>query len=965
MKPVVNLYTWLQRSFVTLALIPLVFVELLFLTIYFVSSFWAVSSQADYLRSSAKESLGAIVVARASSISGQLEAVSGNVSLLANHFAEALAAPASLSAADQARLVLAPNGVYYTARDKTPGGAAVFYSGIHPVGTAERDKVARLLAVESMMRDLVVTNTLEDQVYLNTFDSLNVIYPYFDVLTQYSPKINIPTFNFYYEADLAHNPLKTPRWTKAYLDPAGKGWVTSAIAPVYSPSGFLEGVAGIDITVSRITTQVLGFEVPWGGYGLVVDRDGTILALPTSGEADWNLSELKSHHYSQALLEDTFKPSSFNLFQRRDLGDFSLTLAESSQGVMPVTLEGGKKLVSWATIGGTDWKYLVVVPESQVFKGINQIFIEQLAAGLVMSLGLLIFYGWFFYLLRRRALRMATALSQPLLQMDTIVSKLTRGEFTQSVPDTEVLELQTTAGHLVELGQHLSDAHAANKLIGEKLESARSDLIAVVNSLDDIILEADETGEITNLWNSDRERFEELPIVVAGEKMTLRTFIVLAQSNHQAQHVEIQVPSSTGMRWFLVKVSMYDHRRERLILAARDITERKILENTLVVARDEAESANRAKSQFLSNMSHELRTPLNAVLGFAQVLALSKKEPLTEAQRRHVREIDKAGQHLLTLINEVLDLARIESGKVSLSLEPIAVTKVLAGVLDLIRPLAERQGLALNVVNLVPDDTHVRADFTKTKQVLINLLSNASKYNRPKGEILFTVEREDQRVKFSVADTGHGIAEADQAKIFQPFQRLNQELTSDIEGTGIGLTVSKQLVNLMEGEIGMQSTLGHGSVFYVYLPLREAPAPVDPAILAAAVKNFGGEGFTVLYIEDNPANSDLVEQIVASLPGTRFLAANRGDLGLELARQHKPNLILLDLHLPGMDGFHVFGELRADEATREIPVFAVTADAMESSRTKALAMGFAAYITKPLNVDSFLEQLTNQMESLN
>ena len=367
-------------------------------------------------------------------------------------------------------------------------------------------------------------------------------------------------------------------------------------------------------------------------------------------------------------------------------------------------------------------------------------------------------------------------------------------------------------------------------------------------------------------------------------------------------------------------------------------------------AEEAATSANHAKSEFLSRMSHELRTPLNGILGFAQLLERELEQP---AQREGVAHILEGGRHLLGLINEILDIARIEAGKFSVSLEPVEASEVIASALDLVRPQAAARGIGLSTA--VVWRGHVMADRQRLQQVLLNLLSNAVKYNRPEGAVTVSCDRTPSGTcRVAVTDTGLGIAPERMPRLFTPFDRLDVQ-DGSIEGTGLGLALSKGLVEMMGGTLSAASTPGTGSTFSLELPIASAPSHELPAdeTRAPGAEAPGVTG-TVLYIEDNPSNLRLVERIVARRPGIKLLSAMQGRPGLELARAHRPDAIVLDLHLPDISGQDVLARLQADPATREIPVVILSADAMTSRSTSLLKAGAHAYLTKPLSVTQFL-----------
>ena len=384
---------------------------------------------------------------------------------------------------------------------------------------------------------------------------------------------------------------------------------------------------------------------------------------------------------------------------------------------------------------------------------------------------------------------------------------------------------------------------------------------------------------------------------------------------------------------------------------AIDVTERKRAEAEREAARAEAEKANRAKSEFLSRMSHELRTPLNSVIGFSQLLEM---DGLSDPQRDSVRYIRRAGSHLLDLINEVLDIARIETGRLPLSPEPVLVPELVDEAVGLLRPAAEGRQITIEEVRSC--EAHVRADRQRLKQVMLNLLSNAIKYNRDGGSVSVSCEPVADRVRITVRDTGPGISAEGMGRLFTPFERLGAE-QSAVDGIGIGLALSKALTELMGGTIGVESRVGEGSTFWIELERVEAPL----ARLVSPASDESGHARSdrrrILHIEDNAANLKLIEHVLARRPGIELESAMQGRLGLELARVGKPDLVLLDLHLPDMPGGDVLVQLRGDPATRDLPVVVISADATPGQQRRWLAEGARAYITKPIDVPAFLALL--------
>jgi signal transduction histidine kinase/ActR/RegA family two-component response regulator len=404
-----------------------------------------------------------------------------------------------------------------------------------------------------------------------------------------------------------------------------------------------------------------------------------------------------------------------------------------------------------------------------------------------------------------------------------------------------------------------------------------------------------------------------------------------------------------------------DNTARRLVEEERALLDQALQDKNaeLESAKFVAEKANLAKSDFLSSMSHELRTPLSAILGFAQLMESGSPSPTT-SQKRSIDQILQAGWYLLELINEILDLALIESGRLSLSLEPISLAEVMRECQDMVEPQAKKRGISVTFPQFdIP--YFVKADRTRVKQVFINLLSNAIKYNREHGTVVVEyVTGVAGRIRVCVKDTGEGLSREQLAQLFQPFNRLGREASAE-EGTGIGLVMTKRLIEMMGGTIGIESTPGTGSVFWIELDLTSERQAILGQSLPLGITDpsaqINAELRTLLYVEDNPANLMLVEDLIARRPDICLLSARDGIRGIEIARARRPDLILMDINLPGISGIGALKILSEDPTTAHIPVIALSANAIPRDIEKGLEAGFFRYLTKPIKVNEFMETL--------
>jgi PAS domain S-box-containing protein len=510
------------------------------------------------------------------------------------------------------------------------------------------------------------------------------------------------------------------------------------------------------------------------------------------------------------------------------------------------------------------------------------------------------------------------------------------------------------------------------------LVRAEQRLAAVVAGLDDGIVTIDASGRIAVANPSAQRILGALGVEITGLDLTDPPWEVVDETGAALpldQRPELKALRSgspafatiglrrgDAERWVTVAAHPIQRSTDQLWVAAtyKDVSEKLRIEAAL----REAEAADRAKSEFLSRMSHELRTPLNSVLGFAQLLRI---EDLAPSQQESVDQILKAGRHLLGLLDEVLDLERIQSGHLDVNLQPVQVAGALQDAVELVQPLAVASGIAIDLRLGKDGSAHVRADEQRIRQVLLNLLTNGVKFNRPHGRVTVSCRAVSDTVVIRVVDTGQGIPDDDIDQIFMPFERLDAGRRG-IEGAGVGLALAKQLTEAMGGAIGVTSEPGSGSTFFVVLrqvgmdPNAEVPTPVSPEQLSEVLARTDPERHRVLYIEDNPDSRRLMERIVTLHGSLDLELATTGREGIDRARATSPHAILLDLHLPDAPGDEVMRSLQADPATRDTPVIVLTADATPKRRRELTAAGAVAYLTKPVDLSDLFTALEVALE---
>ena len=767
-----SLQRFIWRSYLSSALVPVFFIELALIAAYLVTNSIIRDQNIATLRRLATEQLQHTAHQQAEQISTQLASVAYNAELLRRQTERALVTPFVPGPEESARYALSNGGAFYTTQGG-PGQAAVFYSNRTHIGEAERTKALRLAQLDPLLASLVETHPLVTQAYVHTWDNMVRIHPYRQLLEIFSQDYSPTSYNYYYEADAVHDPERKVVWTDLYIDPAGQGWMASAIAPVYPAGGDrLEAVVGLDVTVARFVQQVLRLHLPWNGYGVLVDKHGTLLALPAQGEQDWGLKELTHYTYQGVIQRDTFKPDTFNLLKREDSRALGERMASQQEGLETLLLAAHPKQVAWSTVKGTQWKLLVVVDEADIFAQARSLNQRILRVGLGMIAALVLFYVLFFAWLYRKVHGMSTVLVSPLLDLEALMRRMGQGQYLQKQPTYPILELQRTGQWLVLMGSSLAQSDTS-------LRTARKELEQLNQQLEERIQHRTRELEATNA-------------ALHQENLAKKALI------QELRRTQSQLIHS-----------------EKLASLAR----------------------------LTAGIAHELRNPLNFITNLsecsvelAQELDRTRAEqpwtPLAQVQdllselTHNAAVVQQHGLRAEQIIRSMMEHARGRAGKP----EPTDLQPLVERYLWLTYHGAHVEHPGPEVTFLRefdPDVVRVQATPQELGRLLQNLIHNAldavfAKQRESRGAyvptITLRIHREQDHVILQVEDNGTGIPKDIQERIFEPFFTTKPP---GVGGTGLGLSLSYDIVKAHGGSLTVESEPGRHACFTVKLPVHE------------------------------------------------------------------------------------------------------------------------------------------------
>lgn len=821
-----TLFRWIWTSYARTALVPLLAVELLLVAAYFTTNMLTKDANIASIRQTAEQSLREVARLNASAVDEKLAAVAGLADVLRRQTqavetaVEALPVPAD----EAARFAFDPTGVVYYTQTDTGRGAG-FYSGVVPVTPEMQEKAVRLAALDPILRDVKTANPLIVQTYYNTWDSYNRIYPFFDTLGQYAPKLDIPSFNFYYEADASHNPGRGVTWTDAYVDPAGQGWLISAIAPVYRDD-FLEGVIGLDITIDTIVRRILDIRTPWGGYAVLVGRDGTILAMPPAAEQALGLHEVGGHSYDEAIRANTFKPEDYALARIEGLESLPVM---SGEGVSSAVLRGEPHLVSWQGVPSADWHLIVFVPERDLFASAVAVGDRFDRLGYAMVAALVLFYAAFFSILWFAARRHAASLAQPLEAVATAAGNIARGDFLQPLAPSSITEIHQVARAVVDMGIDLGDKTRRLVATSRSLEESDAFRRALIENLPaPVVLYHPGDPDLVIAHNSAYDA-----LIAEYGHTAVHDALAPAAGDDGAEEGEIAVTLGEPPRRFRGRFARLAHGGESGVLCVLlDVTVLEEARRQIGEARDRALEAARLKSEFLAKVSHELRTPLNGIIGLADVCA---DEADARVLRDSVAMIGRSGEDLLGLVEDLLTMSAIDSGALPLEERWFVPADLLEDVAATFRPQAEERGVRLAIMAGPALRLRALAAAPRLAQVLSSIVGNAAKFTE-RGAIVIAADIVADNgetpgaasLSVVVEDTGIGLPEGPLEDLFEPFRQGQNGLDRKYGGFGLGLAIARDLARRMGGDLKAERRPGGGSRFSLSLPLRiDASAAVE------------------------------------------------------------------------------------------------------------------------------------------
>jgi signal transduction histidine kinase len=794
------LVLWIWRAYFRASLIPLLCVEVVLITLFFFSNSVINDNNEEALRQQAQTEVKQLANLEAKVINQQLLSIAQSTQMLQDQTAQIMLDKQPRYRDDPSRFKYSKDGVFYTPKDN--GAGAVFYSGLYQVDEPQRQKAYRSAGLDLAYIGVKQSNPLITQVYYNTYDSLIRIYPYIDVIKRLPAKIDLASYNFYYQADAQHNPQRKVIWTEVYNDLAGQGWMTSAIAPVYNGNK-LEGVVGVDVTIKSMAAEVSDMKIPWQGYGLLLSRDGTIMALPEHDAKNWSTAPQLENADSKTQLT----PVTFNAKQSQ-IKQLLQTISHQDHGMLNVNL-GSQYIIAWSLIPETGWKMLITIPEDKLLHSAHSQSQRINTLIWLVVLGLVAFYFIFFVFLYYQAKRMSKLIAEPLERLDAIVKQVSAGKPFKNAPTFNIAELDRTAQGVATMGALVETASQTSQLAELQLEQRNRQLQSVIDLSTDGFILTNANAEVV-LVNPALCQMTGLKAGALLFKPASQFWHALVQlsTDHAMDlpglmhsfRLELQAPVKRILQCQILDVNADDPSSAFKLIQLRDITQDVEL--------------NQMKSQFIATAAHELRTPLTSVLGYSELLMKDMVPP--DMRETAFEVVVNKTKLVMNIINELLDLARIEARHgLDFDINAYFADQLVKEVIATYTIPKGRQPI---IVHTLPK-LRINVDVEKFKGVLTNLLDNAYKYSTT-GEVQLLMDEVEvagqASVAFRIKDVGIGMNDDQIKHAFDRFWRADN--SGDIPGTGLGLSIVNEVMRVFGGSVVIESALGEGTTVSLYLP---------------------------------------------------------------------------------------------------------------------------------------------------
>jgi len=821
-----NLQQWLWKTFRQHALIPILFVESTLLMAYVATAYVTSIEINDELRRVARMELEQVAEREAKILDNQLSGVTEHLMIYAEVLTDTFdkgfedfydTAIQNVVRGDKGQL-------YSTYGTGNPDKPAFFYSGITPIEKQDLNKVRALNTTATTMRAVTAYNSMIQQIYFNSADSLNHIYPPFDVNEQYASDIEIPNFNFYFLANERYNPDRKPVWTELYLDPAGSGWMLSNIVPIYNDD-VLEGVAGVDVTITGLVNQISSTDIPWDGFAVLLGPENEILALSDRGQTLMGLS-LETKVNKQKVTSNITADEQFSFAQVLGADILLNSTDENNLGTAEVSLNNDNFIVSWKKLATTQWVVATAIPKDELYAGADSIKRSTHTATWYLLLALAIFYATYFVYIKHRASKVSEELLTPVRQLQSQVSRVGSSSILKVTEQSKILEFNEIQSQVfqmsVSLNKTLKQLKASQTRLQAALEGGNDALITVHKDSNSVVVSKEFNRFLGTNLNEEMTTSEYDQLIHPDDIERVQKSREYGLTYGEKIQIDYRLRHNDGSYIWVQsrgqKIDSDEFGGFALVGTISDISAQKAFELALSKAKDAAERENEAKTKLLSSVTHELRTPLTSIMGVNEILRVKLADPKLQS---YTNQIEASALTLKALIDDLLVQTQLESGMLAINTRPVSAKEWLFDTIEHAKkesPENNERIILDNYENIA--GIQILIDPSRAKQIIDNILSNALKYSPRGAPIHINAYAQGHQLSISIKDFGPGVPAHLKELLFNPFERLGRE-SGTINGTGLGLSICKELISLMGGSITYTKEKYAGSNFTITFDIYE------------------------------------------------------------------------------------------------------------------------------------------------